>query len=169
MASPHLQVGYVAKAHGLKGEVTVRTFDPASEALFEVDRALVRTRGGEERELTIEGARTAGKELLVTFEEVASREAAQGLVGSTVFVFREDLAPPAEGEFFQGDLIGLRAIDEGGAALGAVEELWSTGEVPTLVIRGGAQELLVPFVDDFVVTVDLDQGQIVIRPPELTE
>ena len=36
MSSPHLQVGYVAKAHGLRGEVTVRTFDPASTALFEV-------------------------------------------------------------------------------------------------------------------------------------
>lgn len=169
MAAPHLQVGYVAKTHGVRGEVSVRTFDPASEALFEVERVLLKLREGGERELAIDGARTAGKDLLVTFQGIESIEDSKPLVGSTVLVFRDDLEPPAEGEYFQGDLIGLSAFDEAGAPLGKVEELWSTGEVPTLVIRGGAQELLVPFMDDFVPSVDVDQGRIVIRPPELTE
>lgn len=164
-ALQHLQLGYVSKAHGLDGEVVIRTFDPASETLFEVDRVFLKRRDGTEQELEIRDARLSSKDFLVFFEGITRREASLPLVGSTVFVFREDLEPPAEGEFFQGDLIGLEAITEDGAVVGRVEELWSTGEVPTLVIRDAAKkETLLPFADDFVGEVDLPGKRVVVRP-----
>ncbi|NMO19142.1 16S rRNA processing protein RimM [Pyxidicoccus fallax] len=167
---PLLELGYVARAHGLRGEVAIRTFDPASEALDVVERVFVRTRSGEERELFLEEVRPTPKENIIAFEGVESRTEAEALVGSKVFVFREDLEPPAEGEFFQGDLVGLTAVDESGAELGRVEEIWATGEVPNLVIRAPKRpELVVPFADDFVPTVDIAAGRIVIRPPEYEE
>jgi 16S rRNA processing protein RimM len=167
---PHLELGYVARAHGLKGEVAVRTVDPESETLGLVERVLVRTRAGEERVLRIVSTRPTPKETLVVFKEVSGRDQSEALVGSTVLVFREDLEPPAEDEYFQGDLVGLTAVDEAGNVLGRVEELWSTGEVPNLVIRAeGREELVVPFVDDFVPTVDIPAGRLVVRPPEYLE
>ena len=167
---PHLEMGYVARAHGLKGEVAVRPFDPASESLDYVKRVLVRTRAGEERLLRIESVRPTPKETLVVFEEVESREHAEALVGATVLVFREDLDAPEEDEYFQGDLVGLTAVDEAGNVLGRVEELWDTGEVPNLVIRAeGREEMVVPFADDFVSTVDIPGGRIVVKPPEFLE
>ena len=167
---PHLELGFVARAHGLKGEVAVRPFDPSSETLDHVERVLVRTRSGEERLLRIESVRPTPKEMLVIFEAVEGRSAAEALVGATVFVFREDLEPPAEDEYFQGDLVGLTAVDASGQVLGRVEELWNTGEVPNLVIRAeGREELVVPFAEDFVSTVDVAAGRIVIKPPEYAE
>ena len=167
--SPHLQVGYVAKAHGLRGEVVIRTFDPSSEVLFEVKRARLRRRDGAELDLSLEDARANGKDVVVIFAQVRTREEAEVLVGATVSVLREEIEPPAEGEYFQGDLVGLEAVGEDGRPLGTVEEIWSTGEVPTLVIRRGGEELLVPFAEDFVGEVDVERGRIVVRPPELTE
>lgn len=168
--SPYLELGYVARAHGIRGEVAVRPFDPGSETLSDVERVRVRTRVGEERELRIESLRPTPKEDIIAFEGVETREQAEGLVGSTVFVYREDLEPPAEGEYFQGDLVGLTAVDEAGQELGKVVELWATGEVPNLVIRGpGKSELIVPFAEEFVPTVDIPGGKIVIRPPEYVE
>jgi 16S rRNA processing protein RimM len=84
-------------------------------------------------------------------------------------VARADIAPPAEGEFFQGDLVGLTAVDEQGATLGRVEAVWNTGPVPNLVIRMGTEELLVPFTDAFVPSVDLEAGRVVVRKPEIVE
>jgi 16S rRNA processing protein RimM len=168
--SPLLELGYVARAHSLKGEVAVRTFDPGSDTLDSVERVLVRTRSGEERVLKVQGVRPTPKENLVVFEGVRTREAAEALVGSTVLVYREDLEPPAEGEYFLGDLMGLAAVDEAGNALGKVAEIWETGEVPNLVIRGGkGEELIVPFADEFVPTVELEAGRLVVRPPEYIE
>jgi len=167
---PHLEVGYVSRAHGLAGEVAVKTFDPGSETLFDVERVLLRFKDGSEQELTIDSIRSANKELLLGFEGVEGRTQAEKMVGGTVLVFRGDVDPPAEGEYFQGDLVGLTATDEQGHVLGTVEEIWSSGPVPNLVIRAeGKDELLVPFADDFVLTVDLPARRLTVRPPELEE
>ena len=56
----------------------------------------------------------------------------------------------------------LRAVDEQGRELGTVAEIWQTGPVPNLVVRGAAGELVVPFADEFVPTVELEKGQLVI-------
>lgn len=167
---PQLELGYVARAHGLHGELAVKPFDPASTTLETVDRVLLRRKDGSEEERSIESVRQASTETLVVLEGVRGRTAAEAYKGATVLVFREDLEPPGENEFFQGDLIGLAAFDPDGKALGTVEELWETGPVPNLVIRDAARsELIVPFADAFVPEVDLEAGRLTVRPPELTE
>jgi len=166
----HLGIGYVARARGLKGQLVVRTFDPASEALEHVDRVLLRLRDGSTRQLAIAGRQVGAGAWVLTLTGVADRNSAEELVGAQVSVFRDDLPRPGEGEYFQGDLIGLEAVDEAGVGLGKVEEIWNTGPVPNLVIRGPERaELLVPFADDFVISVDLRAGRVVLRPPELIE
>ena len=163
-------VGYVARARGLKGQVIVRMFDPGSQAFEEVDRVLLRLKDGGSRELRIEQRQALSGEWVLKLEGIADRTSADRLVGSGVIVFREDLKPPAEGEYFQGDLVGLEAVDESGAILGRVAEVWNTGPVPNLVVRGPDRaELLVPFADDFVRSVDLAAGRVVLRPPNLIE
>lgn len=165
-----LQFGYVSRAHGLKGEVVVRTFDPTSTVIDEVDRLVVRLKDGTDRELEISNVREGpGGDLLVSFDGIRTREAADELRASGVFVLRDDLEEPEEGEFFQGDLVGLEAVTAEGKRLGTVEEIWSSGPVPNLVIRDGREELMVPFAEEFVTKVDLDAGQVVIVPPVFTE
>jgi len=169
-ARPTLEVGYVARVHGLKGELAVRTFDPDSEALMSVRRVVLRLRSGEEREASLEGARRATDATLVSLAGVTSRSAADELRGATVLVHREDLPPPAEGEWFQGDLVGLEARTPEGTPLGKVTEVWNTGPVPVLVLEGaGPEPLMVPFVDEFVPEVDVRAGVLVVRPPEMLE
>jgi len=168
--SPYLELGYVSRAHGLGGELAIRAFDPSSDTLDSVDRVLVRPKAGPERVLELESLRPTPKESIVALVGVDTREEAEALVGSAVFVFREDLEAPEEGEFFQGDLVGLEAFDEAGLRLGRVEEIWNTGEVPNLVIRGeGLPELVVPFADEFVPEVSLEKGRLTVRPPRFDE
>jgi len=166
----HLQVGYVCRAHGLKGEVAIKTFDPGSSSLLEVPRVLLRLRDGSEKVHTLRELRQTPREFLVVLEGISGRTASEALVGATVLAFREDLPPPEEGEYFQGDLVGLSVTSPDGEALGTIEEIWNTGEVPTLVIRGGARgELAVPFVKTFVPSVDLVARTAIVEPPEFLE
>lgn len=165
-----LQIGYVSRAHGLKGELVIKTFDPASTVLDEVERLSFTTRSGEVREYELRSVgESPGSDLLVTLKGINHRDQADVLRGSAVHVFRDDLEQPAEGEFFHGDLVGLEARTADGRRLGVVEEVWSTGPVPNLCIRDGKEELLVPFADDFVTKVDLESKTIEIVPPEYEE
>jgi 16S rRNA processing protein RimM len=167
---PTLEVGYVARVHGLRGELAVKTFDPESEALLSVRRLVLRLRSGEERSVALEAARRAAEATLVSVAGVDSRSAAEPFKGATVLIHREDLPPPTEGEWFQGDLVGLEARTPDGTPLGRVTEIWNTGPVPVLVVEGGGPEpLMVPFVDEFVPEVDMEAGVLVVRPPEMLE
>ena len=114
---PTLEVGYVARAHGISGEIAVRTFDPDSSVLEEVDRLVLQLRSGEERPVG-RSSRRAGPRIRPCWcwPGSAGRAAAEALRGATVRVHRADLAAPAEGEWFQGDLVGLEARTPGRAA-----------------------------------------------------
>ncbi len=167
--NPHLPVGYVSRAHGTGGEVVVRTFDPASEVLLEVERVWVKRRDGAELEMTIESCGQQNKDLRVAFTGVRGRAAAEALVGSTVMVFRDDLDSPDDGEYFQGDLIGLTAQTPEGQKLGVIEEIWNSGPVPNLVIRDGDREWMVPFAEEFVPNVNLEARVVTVKPLEFSE
>lgn len=166
-SSPWLKVGYVSRAHGLKGALIIKTFDPTSTAIGEVDRVQLTPKAGASKEFELETLRDGpGGDLLMELEGVHSREAAEALIGSTIAVHRDELDPPEEGEFFQGDLVGLAAVTPDGKPLGTVVEVWSSGPVPNLVIKQGEQEEMIPFAEDFVVKVDLEQKTIVLKPLE---
>lgn len=164
------EIGYISRAHGLAGEVVVRTHDPSSEVLNEVERLHLRLKSGQERVHAIaELAEAPGGDLRVTLKGVQGRDAAQGLVGSTVSVFKAELAPPDEGEVFQGDLVGLEAFTLEGQRLGVIDHVWNTGPVPNLVIRDGEKEWLVPYAHEFVREVDVPGKRVVVVPLELPE
>lgn len=170
MKAPLLVCGYVARAHGLAGELAVRTFDPSSTALIDVRHVtLAKDDGPAKQYRIVQVGQAAQGDLLVRLAGVKTREAAQALVGSTVSVPRAELPQPEAGEVFLGDLVGLQARTPEGRALGTVAEVWSHSPVPNVVIRDGAAEVIVPFAEEFVVAVDVDGGTITVRPPELVE
>ena len=82
---------------------------------------------------------------------------------------REDLEPPAEGEFFLGDLVGLEVFSIEGKRLGEISEIWSSGPVPNLVIVDGDAEQMIPFAEEFISKVDLEAKRVTVTPPVYEE
>ncbi len=104
------------------------------------------------------------KGLLILELEGFTHRAALASVGQTVWVDRSQLPPLEEGEYYWQDLVGLRLVTEEGEQQGTVEGVMATGSNEVLICRCKGGEILVPFIDDVVVRVDLDQGMVVIRP-----
>ncbi len=167
MKKPLLEFGYISRAHGMQGEVVVRTFDPTSSVFETVERLFIRHKDGSEKTYAIIDVREGSQgDLLVTLKGVKTREGAEALRGSTLFAYREELPTPEDGEYFQGDLIGLSVVTPEGVALGTIEELMNAGPVPNFVIRLGDKELMVPFAEEFVQSIDLKKGVVVLTPPQ---
>lgn len=157
-----ITVGYVARAHGVRGEIRVHVYDPESTALYEVGRVFV---GGVERRIA--RARPTRGAVLLLLEGVEDRDAASALSGAPVEVARADV-PLAEGEFFESDLVGCEVVDEAGAPLGRAVGIL-TRPPPAqdlLVVRDERVERLLPIVPEFLVSVDLTARRVVVSPPE---
>lgn len=177
-----VQIGRVIKPHGVRGEVVVDATTDDPKGRFAAGTALVGRQTGRERSLTVKAMRPHQGRLLVTFDEVRDRNEAESLRGMRFF------APPVfddEDAYYDHELVGLRVLDCGGvdaatanarAYEGAQPEPVDIGEVAE-VLRNPAQRLLrvaldgggdalVPFVEAMVPIVDLDNGAIVITPPE---
>ena len=161
-----LVVGRIGRAHGIGGEVSVDVRTDSPELRFAVGTALD-TDPPERGPLTVTRARWHYGRLLVAFEQVADRTAAEGLRG-TLLVADSSTSPAIDAdEFWDHQLTGLEAVTVDGAALGEVEEvLHPPGGDLLSVRRPDGVELLVPFVRTIVPTVDLDRGQVVVDPPE---
>lgn len=112
--------------------------------------------------LTVHKSQDRGSQLLVRFEEVADRTAAEALTGTQLFIDASERRPLDDDEYWPDDLIGLAAVSNDGAALGRVESVIEGAAQFRLVIRGSEGQFEVPFVAELVPEIDLAKGTIVI-------
>ena len=114
----------------------------------------------------MERARGRAGTVVVRLAEVADRDAARALCGARLYVGRDRLPPPAEGEYYHADLIGLRVERPGGEVVGTVTAVPNYGAGDLLCIaRAGGGQALVPFAAAYVTEVDVAGGRIVADPP----
>lgn len=169
-------VGRIGKPHGVRGEVTLdvrtdepeRRFAPGSVLRAEAPRGSASPLTA----LTVARARWHQTTLLVTFEELADRNAAEAARGILLHAtIPADETPEDPDEFYDHQLVGLAAYDLEGAQLGEVAALVHGGAQDLLVIRTPERrEALVPFVKALVPEVDLAAGRVVVadRPGLVT-
>lgn len=161
-----LVVGRVGRAHGIRGElaVEVRTDDP--DLRFAAGTALT-TDPPEHGPLVVVRARPHSGRLLVTFEGVGDRTAAEALRGTLLTVDATDdprLDDPDE--FYDHQLTGLAVATVTGEAVGVVADvLHPPGSDLLAVRRDDGGEVLIPFVRAIVPVVDLAAGRLVVDPP----
>jgi len=169
-APAHAIIGRVRKAHGIHGEVVVETITSAPEAIFASGRrVLAGTVDGEltEETLTVRGARDFRDGLIVDFEELDDRNAADLWRDRYLLVPVEELVPPAADEVYFHDLIGMRVEHEDGADAGTVIELYELPQGLVLEMRrADGTDVLIPYRTGIVARVDESRRTIIITPPD---
>jgi len=160
-----ISVGYVRRAHGLRGDVIVRPLtDHAGR--YQSGASLV---SDEEppRTFTISSARQHTDGVLVHFVGVGDRDTAEALQGVTFTVSREERRRLGEDEFWPDDLEGLIAITPDGTHLGVVAGVVLGEAQDRLVVATpDEREVEVPFVTEIVGEIHPSLGHVVIDAPE---
>jgi 16S rRNA processing protein RimM len=168
MAQDLICIGAIAGAFGVTGEVRLKSFcsDPSDIASY---GPLTTEDGSRQFRITLTkpvtggfGARIAG---------VTTREAAEALRGTSLFVSRARLPSLPDDEFYHADLIGLDVLDTGGEALGKVSAIHNHGAGDIIEISSARHKsaLLLPFSKTIVPNVDLAAGRLIVDLPEETE
>jgi 16S rRNA processing protein RimM len=164
-----IAVGRIARAHGVKGEVAVQPlsqvgsrFDPGSR-LYAAE--------SEDRPLVVLSSRPHHARLLVVFEGIDDRAAADALRGTYLFVPASSAPPLAEGEYWPHQLVGCQVVTEQGRSLGRIKEVIRTTANDVWATDGGTgeDEVLIPALKEVVLKVDVEGRTIVVRDvPGLT-
>jgi len=164
-----IQVGHITGAYGLRGGIRVTPYSTDADALLNIktwwiDKPTLRP-------VQVRLAKHHSGDVTATLVEVSDRDAAEALKGATVQVSRADFPALPDDEYYWTDLIGLEAVNLQGEVLGKVVDMLSNG--PQSILRIVApgdpnapdaklDERLVPFVDPFVKTVDLQARRITL-------
>lgn len=141
----------------------MRTDEP--DKRFAVGSGLLADSG---RELVVTSSTWHSGRLLLTFEGYDDRKAIEELRNQLLSVNRPDDERPADPEeFYDSALEGCEVVDSSGTPIGIVHEVSHLPAHDMLVVRMlDEREVLVPFVEAFVPTVDISNKQIVITPPD---
>jgi len=97
---------------------------------------------------------------------VSDRNAAEKLRGIELYMPRERLPPPSEGEYYHADLVGLAVELKDGTPFGRVQAVENYGAGDLLaIVRPGGRPVSLPFTDQVVPVVDIAGGRVVVDPP----
>ncbi|MDR1648683.1 MAG: ribosome maturation factor RimM [Synergistaceae bacterium] len=158
-------VGYVAAAHGVKGEVRVVPLTDFPERFRRMDSLNLYADGVFVRTLHIERVREhESKCELIVKSDVSDRNEAEKLAGLSILVSPEERAALPEGVFWVDDLIGLRVADTEAGVLGVVEDFISSGGSEVYVVRDDqGKPHYIPAVEEFVKNIDIPSKTITVR------
>lgn len=161
-------VGRIAKAHGIGGELSVEVRTDSPDQRFVEGAVLTASaRGGGRSRLTVSAVRPHGSRLLVRFDEVTGRDAAEAMRGALLLADTAQLTPIDEpDEYYDHQLEGLAAELTDGTPAGTVTEVVHSPGGELLAIDRSGRTALVPFVRAIVIEVDLHGGRVVLDPPE---
>ncbi len=155
----HLNLAQVVTTVGVCGELKVRpeTDDPLR--LKELTTVTALLRGGEREVLTLERVYLRGNGvLIVKFQGYDDPESAARLRQAWLQI-RYTEAKRSPGKILYADVLGLRVVDDlGGQVLGEVRDVLRAAQDLLEVVTPAGREVLVPWVDEFVKTIDLDEG-----------
>ncbi|EKX59995.1 ribosome maturation factor RimM [Streptomyces ipomoeae] len=161
-----LVVARIGRAHGIKGEVTVevRTDEPE---LRLAPGAVLLTDPTSTGPLTIEAGRVHSGRLLLRFEGVRDRNAAEALRNTLLIaeVDPEEL-PEEEDEYYDHQLIDLDVVTKDGVEVGRITEISHLPSQDLFIVeRSDGSEVMIPFVEEIVTEIDLAEQRAIIDPP----
>jgi 16S rRNA processing protein RimM len=158
-------VGAIAGAYGVRGEVRLKSFTADAEAI--ADYAPLLTEDGS-TSFSVTITRPIKNGLAARLSGVTTKEEADALRGTQLYVPRDRFPEPEDDEYYHADLIGLEVRDTGGTVLGRIKSVQNHGATDLLEIHGPGLKstVLLPFTLEAVPTVDIAAGRVIVDPPE---
>lgn len=159
--------GRIGRAVGLKGECAVRWSSGLSPVEIGDEIFLGAPEEKSLKAYEVAALRRQGRFYVLRLKGVEDRNAAQGLTNLDVYVSKAGLPTLGDGEYYCYQLVGLRVVTEDGRELGRIEQIFTAGENDVYQVRSDdGDELMIPATDEVVISIDLDEKRVVIKPLE---
>ena len=156
-------IGRIVGLYGVQGWLKIESWAEPRMKIFDYQPWLLNTAPGVETQIAGAKGRQQGKGMVAQLPGIDDREQAAALIGMDIHVAREQLPPPGKDEYYWVDLEGLEVVTTEDVVLGRVSHLFATGSNDVVVVRDGARERLIPFIQgSYVRSVDMSAKRMVV-------
>lgn len=164
----YLNVGKIVNTQGLKGEVRVISQTDFPELRYKKGTVLTLVQENHAPiQLTVKSHRKHKNFDILSFEDHPSINDVEKYRDGMLKISKAELTELPENEFYYHEIIGLTVIDEQGDELGTIKEILSPGANDVWVVQRLKQkDILLPYIDSVVQTIDLDNGTVTVEIPE---
>ncbi len=152
----YLEAGQIVNTHGVRGEVKIMPWADSPEFLLKFKTIYI---NGEGRK--VQAARVHKGAVLAKLEGIDDVNAAMALKNKTVCIARKDARLP-KGHFFISDIIGAKVVTEDGQELGTLADVMEMPAQNIYLVKG-EREIMIPAVDEFILSTDVKNGVITVR------
>ncbi len=123
--------------------------------------------GPEHEPIRLASVRGHERELIVALVGFETPEEIGRFRNTAVYIKAQGLPELPEGEYYHHELLGLQVVDEFGQKVGELMGIIETGANDVYVVKTPEdKELLLPAVEEVILEVNLEKGELVVRPPE---
>ena len=159
----YVKLGTIIGSFSLDGTLKVMsTTDFAMERYQEGNTIYLLNKDKEYIPLTVVSFRMNGKIDFVKVEEITTKEEAESYKGCDLLIDKEEATLP-KGFYHFADLEGCKVLLEDKSEVGTVKKVEEYPAQATLRVKGKDKEILIPFVDAFIIKVDIKKKEIIVR------
>ena len=163
MKKEFLECGLIRTPHGVRGILNVESWCDSPRVLAKQTRVYILGRDGVYNEKKITSASASGDKVLMGIEGVESREAAQALKNTVLYLKREDIPVP-KGAMLIADMIGLPVVDfDTGRVYGEISDVKDGVRYKLYTVKCEDGEVILPGVDEFIKEISEERG-LLVRP-----
>lgn len=162
-AEDYFKIGYIAKTHGLKGEVTI-VREPVSPDWRDLDAVFILLKQNYVPHF-IKSLSPNGDKMLVKFDEVDSIDKANALKGCSIFITKSARPALKRGQFYDDEVLGFE-VETGAEVLGTVREVVASGANRLLAIAHKGKEVYIPVNGPFIASVNKAKKRITVNLPD---
>jgi len=160
----YLAIGKLRRSHGIHGDMVMEVLTDFPDRI-RVGKFVYVGENHDAREIV--SSRSHDRMLIIRFSGIDTPEDAGLMRNQNVYVKAAELPKLPQGEYYHHQLLGLSIVDENGQKLGELKEILETGANDVYVVKfPEGKELLLPALDDVILGVDLERGEMIVRPPE---
>jgi 16S rRNA processing protein RimM len=161
----HFHLGKIIKTHGLHGDV-VCSFDTDNPAAYAKLKSVFLEVHNTLLPFFIKRIKWNGAEAIVSLDDITSADQAGKLKGADIYLPLEKLPKPRKNEFYWHDLLGSELIEKELGPLGKIQDIIETSGHNLLSFEYQGKEVLLPFVKEFVLEVDLESKIVQVQLPD---
>lgn len=158
-------VGKIVNTHGIRGEVRVMSVTDFPELRYQKGAILLLERKNKDSiELTVASHRKHKNFDLLTFESHPTIESVEHYRDGILKIKESQLTDLPQNEFYFHEIIGLTVVTEEGREIGKIKEILQPGANDVWVVRREKQkDLLIPYIDECVLKIDLEENKVTVH------